>query len=157
MSNGYREIFRRIGEILRRINDSLTFEIPLGWAVTILTAVFLLVPVMWLTGHRGNNTVLSLCLLFAISYRHSPDLRKHTHQAVAKISHDSVRIWRRFGVMTVIALILTALYLIDRQSRNFLDLDWEGSFGTTFAGFLLDRPLLCAISAKSWQAVKRKK
>jgi len=99
---------------------------------------------MWAVGHRGNNTFLSLCLLFVIFYRLSPEFHEQVQRFINNISHSDVKIRRRFMSMAAVAVLLVILHLVDGQLGSLWDLDWEGGIGTTFSGYLLAvASLLC--------------
>lgn len=127
-----------------RQKNEARFQVPFKWAVTILAAESLLIPAMWLTGHRGNNSFIALCLLFIIFYWISPELRTRFRTLLATVSHSAI-LRRRVAVfLSAAGLFLVLMHLLFGHLHGAWDLDWEGGIGTTYSGFLLATASLMA-------------
>lgn len=110
--------------------------ISLSWATRILLAFAAIIPLMWLTGHRANNSFILLSLVFLLLLRSSPDFYFRTHRFIAHLAHDAPAFRTVIGLLLVIAVVLAVLHFAF-PSAKVSNLDDEGSAGTTFAGFLL--------------------
>ena len=115
----------------------MNLKISFVWAVVLLLTESLLIPLMWITGHRANNSFIAFCLLFVILYHISPDLKEWFNALITRISQSRVQIKRSFVVLCVIELFLAVMSLQFNIHDGLWDLDWEGGVGTTYSGFLL--------------------
>ena len=105
--------------------------------MTLLAVESLLIPLMWITGHRANNSFMAFCLLFVVLCWISSDFYDWFSALITRISRSRVRIRRRFLVLVGIEVFLVVMHLQVSRLRSLWDLDWEGGIGTTYSGFLL--------------------
>lgn len=124
-------------------------SIPLPAALATLLTITLLIPLMWLTGHRGNNTFIVLCLVFLLLLRLSPDLKHRTHQFIIRLAHDPRTLRRSLIALLLPLPILLAAHFAD-PFYKITNLDHEGAAGTTYAGFLLAAAAYLAWLASRW-------
>jgi len=106
-------------------------------AITVLILGLLLIPTVWLMGHRANNSLLFVFVLFAFFMKFSNEFAARVSEGFTRLAIDVKKRKRLIIGMLAFALLLAILSFFNNHRCSFLHLDSEKSLGTLYSGFLL--------------------
>jgi len=117
-------------------------------ALASLTLVLLLIPVMWILGHRGNNTLLFFMTLFALFKAFNRPFAQKVDTIILGLAHNRGRLIRFVLSLILLALSLAVIHLINHEDIRFWDLNRERGLGTLVAGVLLGFNVLATLACR---------
>jgi len=103
----------------------------------ILISIALLIPLMWVLGHRANNSLLALLFVFALFRIFFKPFAGTIDGAVMSVARSSQRSTKIIISLVAVAMVLVILHIINDARYNFWNLDREEGVATLVAAVLL--------------------